>query len=58
MSYFPQTIFLVYVAALKYYYLLKDQFAAFCVTVEHEQFFGFVKGSTLLLHQWEKIENF
>lgn len=53
----PSNIF-VYVAALKHYYLLKAWFAAFCAIVEHEQFFGFVKSSILLLHHREKLRNF
>ena len=58
VSRFPQIIFVVYVAALKHYYLLTAWFAAFCAIVEHEQFFGFVKSSLLLYRHWEKLRNF
>lgn len=57
-SCFPQTVFVLYVAALKHYYLLKAWLAAFCATAEHEQLFGFVRSSILLLCHQGKLRNF
>lgn len=55
-SCFPQTIFVLYVAALKHYYLLKAWFAVFCAIVK--QFFWLCKEKHIIASSMGNIKKF